>query len=125
MAGIAWRVTQEVWHGLVHWGGTFVRTPKFRLEGRAGQWTGSGYSRQADGKPVGEIVLALYALGTVAAALITANYGLLPLTLIYASGFVMVAWMELTQARAAGKRTLLRAMSKMFPNRNYSGHSPE
>lgn len=99
MAGIAWRITREVWHGLTHWGGTFVRTPKFRLEGRAGQWTGSGYSRQTGGKPVGEIALALYALGTVVAALVTANYGLIPLTLVYAGGFIVVAWMELTQTR--------------------------
>jgi cellulose synthase/poly-beta-1,6-N-acetylglucosamine synthase-like glycosyltransferase len=111
--GIAWSSTKAVWRGLTRWGGTFARTPKFRLEGKTGHWTDSDYRLQADSSTFGEIVLTLYALGTTAAALITGNYGMIPFLLLYAAAFGTVAGMGLAQAHAPRQRRPLRPAPAM------------
>lgn len=98
--GIAWENTQAVWRGLTRWGGTFARTPKFRLEGRTGRWTDSDYRLRADGSTVGEVVLALYALITAFVAYVTGDYGMIPFSLLYAVAFGTVAGMGLMQTFA-------------------------
>ena len=96
--GIAWCNAQAVWRGLTRWGGTFARTPKFRLEGRTGHWTDSGYRLQADASTVGEVVLALYALTAIIVALVTGRYEMIPFLLLYAAAFGTVAGIGLAQA---------------------------
>jgi hypothetical protein len=89
-----------VWRGLTRWGGTFARTPKFRLEGRDGRWANSGYRLHADGTTIGETVLALYALATAYVAYATGNYGVIPFSLLYAAALGTVAGMGLAQTLA-------------------------
>ena len=96
--GIAWYNTQAVWRGLTRWGGTFARTPKFRLEGKAGRWADSNYRLRADSSIVGEIVLALYALMTAVVAWTSGQYEFIPFSLLYAAAFGTVAGMGLAQA---------------------------
>lgn len=98
--GIAWCNTRAVWHGLTRWGGTFARTPKFQLQGRAGQWSGSRYRLQADSSTIGEIALALYALITAWMAHIVGRYEVIPFSLLYAAAFGTVAAIGLIQAHA-------------------------
>ncbi len=98
--GIAWCNTRAVWRGLTRWGGTFARTPKFRLEGRAGRWADSSYRLKADASTVGEVMLALYALTTASVAYATGNYGMIPFLLLYAAAFGTVAGIGLAQAAA-------------------------
>ncbi len=98
--GIAWGNTVAIWRGLTRWGGTFARTPKFRLEGNAGRWIESAYRIRSDGTVTGEAALALYALLTVAVALVTGHYGVIPFILLDAAAFGMVAWLSWTQTRA-------------------------
>jgi cellulose synthase/poly-beta-1,6-N-acetylglucosamine synthase-like glycosyltransferase len=98
--GIAWENAQAVWRGLTRWGGTFARTPKFRLEGRTGRWADSDYRLRADGSTVGEVVLALYALITAFVAYVTGDYGMIPFSLLYAVAFGTVAGMGLMQTFA-------------------------
>ena len=113
--GIAWENTQAVWSGLTCWGGTFARTPKFRLEGRTGRWTDSGYRLRADGSTVGEILLALYALATAFVAYITGDYGVIPFSLLYVLAFGTVAGMELAQTFAPrGSRSSWSAGKSKF-----------
>jgi cellulose synthase/poly-beta-1,6-N-acetylglucosamine synthase-like glycosyltransferase len=95
--GIAWCNARAVWRGLTHWGGTFARTPKFRLEGRAGRWVNSEYRLQADSSTLGEILLTLYALVTALVAYVVGRYEAVPFMLLYASAFGTVAGMELMQ----------------------------
>lgn len=95
--GIAWCNTQAVWRGLTHWGGTFVRTPKFRLEGRAGRWDDSRYRLRADRSIIGEVALVLYALTTACVAYALGRYGLIPFMLLYAAAFGTVAGIGLAQ----------------------------
>ncbi len=110
--GIAWDNTQAVWRGLTRWGGTFARTPKFRLEGQSGRWADSGYRLGADRSTVGEILLALYALATAVVACVVGDYGMIPFSLVYALAFGTVAGMGVAQtftlrggrpSRSAGK----------------------
>jgi hypothetical protein len=86
-----------VWRGLTHWGGTFNRTPKYRLEGQQGRWRGSLYSLLPDRALAGEIALMLYALLTVAVAWLRGSYGAVPYLLLYATGFGLVALMGIRQ----------------------------
>ncbi len=96
--GIAWCSARAVWRGLTRWGGTFSRTPKFRLEGRSGHWADSGYRLWTDSSTTGEIVLTLYALVTAVVAYATGRYGVIPFALLYVAAFGTVAGMELVQA---------------------------
>lgn len=108
--GIAWCNTQAVWRGLTRWGGTFARTPKFRLEGTAGRWTDSNYRLRADSSIIGEVVLALYALATAFVAHASGRYGLIPFLLLYAAAFGTVAGIGLAQAVAPRRRPLQPAL---------------
>jgi hypothetical protein len=109
--GIAWCNTQAVWRGLTRWGGTFARTPKFRLEGTAGRWTDSNYRLRADSSIIGEVVLALYALATAFVAHASGRYGLIPFLLLYAAAFGTVAGIGLAQAVAPRRRPLQPALA--------------
>jgi cellulose synthase/poly-beta-1,6-N-acetylglucosamine synthase-like glycosyltransferase len=97
--GIAWGNTRAIWRGLTHWGGAFVRTPKFRLEGKAGRWTESDYRLQTDGTAGGEAALALYALITAGVALLTGHYGMVPFMVLDAAAFGTVAGLGWAQTR--------------------------
>jgi cellulose synthase/poly-beta-1,6-N-acetylglucosamine synthase-like glycosyltransferase len=96
--GIAWNNALASWRGLTRWGGTFARTPKFRVEGKAGQWLDSAYRLDIDASVVGEGALAVYALVSTALAYQAGRYGLVPFLLLYAAAFGTVAGIELSQA---------------------------
>ncbi len=97
--GIAWGNTRAIWRGLTRWGGAFVRTPKFRLEGKAGRWAESDYRLRADGAIVAEVALTIYALLTAAVALVTGHYGVVPFMLLDAAAFGTVAGLSWAQTR--------------------------
>jgi cellulose synthase/poly-beta-1,6-N-acetylglucosamine synthase-like glycosyltransferase len=106
--GIAWSNTRAVWRGLTRWGGAFERTPKFQLEGRAGQWTSSRYRLPVDGGVVsdfiGEVILTLYALTSAAFAYASQQREMLPFLLFYAAAFGVVAGLGVGQGIAARNR---------------------
>jgi hypothetical protein len=96
---------------MTRWGGTFARTPKFQLEGRAGRWADSRYRLQADASVAGEVVLALYALTATFVAYVTGNYGVIPFLVLYAAAFGTVAGMGLVQEAAPRRRSLRPALA--------------
>jgi cellulose synthase/poly-beta-1,6-N-acetylglucosamine synthase-like glycosyltransferase len=106
--GMAWCSTRAAWRGLTKWGGTFIRTPKFRLEDKDDDWSDSCYRLGADENTPGEVLLALYALVTTIAAFVTEKYALIPFTLVYAVAFGMVAGMGIAQGRPTRQRRSLR-----------------
>ncbi len=95
--GMAWNNTMAGWRGLTRWGGTFARTPKFRVEGRAGKWLDSHYRLAIDVSIVGEAALAVYALAATVLAHQAGRYAMVPFLLLYAAAFGTVAGMELRQ----------------------------
>jgi cellulose synthase/poly-beta-1,6-N-acetylglucosamine synthase-like glycosyltransferase len=108
VVGIAWCSARATWRGLTRWGGTFVRTPKFRIEGKEGGWTDSQYRLQADVDTVGEILLSLYALAATIIALLSEQYTVVPFTLLYAVALGMMAGMGIAQTRPEYWRNRLR-----------------
>jgi cellulose synthase/poly-beta-1,6-N-acetylglucosamine synthase-like glycosyltransferase len=96
--GIAWSTSRAVWQGLTRWGGTFRRTPKFRIEGRQGHWAASRYRLLPDHTLVGEVALSLYALAALAVAWARGNHGAIPFLLLCAAGFGLVAGLEVYQS---------------------------
>lgn len=96
--GIALNNTRAVIEALRGRGGPFIRTPKFRLEGRGGGWTDSAYRLPLDWTTLGETLLALYALATVVAAWRAGNLYAIPFMLLYLGGFGLTALLGLWQA---------------------------
>ncbi len=96
--GIAWSNTWAIWSGLTRWGGTFARTPKFRVEGLAGNWVRSRYRLGVSKSVVGEVILTFYAIATAATAYTVGEYGMMPFLILYAAAFGTVAGTELGQA---------------------------
>lgn len=103
--GIAWNNTRAIWRGLTSWGGTFARTPKFRLEGHIGDWANSVYKLGLSDSFLGEVALTIYALTAALLAHVTGRYGMLPFLLLYAASFGTVAGMEWVQIVARRHRT--------------------
>ncbi len=95
--GIAWSNTLAILDGLTHWGGAFVRTPKFQLWGRNGEWWKSNYRVGVDHTLIGELFIGLYAIATVWLTLDRKD-DLLPFVLIYVGGEVLMIWSTLRQA---------------------------
>ncbi|MCX8066266.1 MAG: glycosyltransferase [Anaerolineae bacterium] len=98
--GIAWNNSRAILEGLTHWGGTFIRTPKFRLEGRRGNWQRSHYRLTADWSVLGEIGLAIYALGVTGMAWTLGKWGIVPFLLLYVGAFGLVAGLSLRETWA-------------------------
>jgi cellulose synthase/poly-beta-1,6-N-acetylglucosamine synthase-like glycosyltransferase len=96
-AGISWSTTRGVWQGFTRWGGTFRRTPKFRLEDSGGRWTNSVYRLLPDRVILGEVLLMLYAMVTVWAAWSRHQYGAIPFLMLFVLGFGIVAGSGLWQ----------------------------
>ena len=99
--GIALSTTLAILDGLLHWGGAFQRTPKYRLESRRGTWQQCDYQIGVDVTTVGEIILGLYA----AAALYQAfarnqQHNLLPLIVTYVGAQLLMALGTLVQQYA-------------------------
>jgi cellulose synthase/poly-beta-1,6-N-acetylglucosamine synthase-like glycosyltransferase len=112
--GIAWNNAKAVCRALTRWGGSFARTPKFRLDEQGGDWHSSTYRLRVDSSTIGEVALAAYALATAGFAVVIGRYQVLPFVLLYAASFGMVATTELAQAlgarapRSGGRRRRVR-----------------
>jgi cellulose synthase/poly-beta-1,6-N-acetylglucosamine synthase-like glycosyltransferase len=110
--GMVWSNTKAVWRGLRQWGGPFIRTPKFHIEGRADQWIASHYRLRADSGVIGELGLAFYTLTTAGVALVTGRYGVLPFALLNGVALGYVTWMELLQSWKARPERPRRTVPK-------------
>jgi cellulose synthase/poly-beta-1,6-N-acetylglucosamine synthase-like glycosyltransferase len=95
--GISWNTTLGVLDGLLHWGGEFKRTPKFKLYGRQGNWRATRYRVMLDRALPGEILISVYALAALLLAHELQRTNLLPLSLIYLAGETFVIWGALQQ----------------------------
>ncbi len=100
-AGMTWSTTKAVWQGLTTWGGVFKRTPKFRIEGRAGRWNANAYRLRSDWTVLGEIALFVYAVLTAGVAILRGQYVALPFIMLYVIGYAVVAASSLWQGRGA------------------------
>lgn len=106
--GIAWNNTLAIWQGMARWGGSFARTPKFRLEGCGGDWQNSQYRLRNDRAVAGEVLLALYALLTASVAWAAGSKGSVPFLLLYVAAFGWVAGLSLIEMRQPQRQRVKR-----------------
>lgn len=85
--GLALSNTIAIAQGLMGKGLPFRRTPKFHIEGRGDRWIGNHYVLPFQWVTIGELALAVYALATVAVALVVGNYFAVPFLLLYVGGY--------------------------------------
>lgn len=85
--GLALSNTLAIGRGLLTRDRAFRRTPKFHVERRGDRWASNRYALPFDWVTVGELLLAVYALVTVAAALAVGNYFAVPFLLLYVGGY--------------------------------------
>ena len=99
--GLAWSLTVAVFQGLFSWGGTFVRTPKFEITGRTGNWQSSAYRPRISPSWIGEALIGVYVCVAIWFAVKLQHNHLVPLVLGYALGQLMILAMTASQAFAA------------------------
>ncbi len=99
--GLAWSLTLAVFQGLFSWGGTFVRTPKFEITGRTGNWQSSEYRPRISPSWIGEALIGVYVCVAIWFAVKLQHNHLVPLVLGYALGQLMILAMTASQAFAA------------------------
>jgi cellulose synthase/poly-beta-1,6-N-acetylglucosamine synthase-like glycosyltransferase len=109
VAGMSLSTSVGVARGLTRWGGTFRRTPKFRIEGTSGDWETSSYRLGTEPIWLAEAALFAYALAGAGLALHQGRYDSLPLLLLFAVGY---GWVVTSNIRPALHRGVLLARSE-------------
>jgi cellulose synthase/poly-beta-1,6-N-acetylglucosamine synthase-like glycosyltransferase len=96
--GLAWSLSLAACRGLLRWGGTFVRTPKYGITD--GGWKASAYRPGVNATWVGELLIGIYVCVAIWVAVRLEHSHLIPLALGYALGEVLVLAMTAVQAFA-------------------------
>lgn len=108
------------WQALFGRGGTFLRTPKFRIEGSSIAWHRSGYALDLEPLVAAEFFLAVYGgIGCYVAA-VHGQWWNLPFLAFYAGGYALVAGLGLYESwLARSARTLQgRRTARLFRPKN-------
>jgi cellulose synthase/poly-beta-1,6-N-acetylglucosamine synthase-like glycosyltransferase len=96
--GIAVNNTKAILEALLNINGTFVRTPKFRIENRSDTWVGKAYRAPIPWLSLLEALLALYCVYGVSLFLQQGRVLIDPFLVLYAMGFATVAFMSLWES---------------------------
>ena len=105
--GLAWSTSLAVLSAF--WGRDlqFVRTPKFGIGPRGGQWRGKGYLGGRPWSGVVELALGLYCAWTAWLVGSHGQYGVLPFMLLYTAGFFTVGALTMLHATPGLRGALL------------------
>jgi hypothetical protein len=98
--GLALSNTLAIGRGLFKGDRAFRRTPKFHIKDRGDRWLGNRYVLPFEWITLGELVLAGYALATVAVALAVGNFFAVPFLLLYVGGYGYIGLHSLRDAWA-------------------------
>ena len=105
--GVAWSTSLAVlsafWGRDLH----FVRTPKFGIGPRGGQWRGTIYASSRPWGGMVELGLGLYCAWTAWLVSAHGQYGVLPFMLLYTAGFLTVGALTMRHAMAGPRKVLL------------------
>jgi hypothetical protein len=109
--GLSINNAKAVISGLFHQGGTFVRTPKYRIEEAGQSWTAKRYRVGSDSTRVVEAILTLYFTGCTIYAAVTGMWLSIPFLLLFVQGYGYMAvlsylpsvldWWDRGKAKAA------------------------
>jgi hypothetical protein len=100
--GLSVSNARAVLEGLSRRPGDFVRTPKYRIVGAAGEWRSKAYRAPRSLAVAGELVLAAYFLACLAFAVAFRYWAALPFLLVFFNGFAGTAALSLA---APGRRS--------------------
>jgi cellulose synthase/poly-beta-1,6-N-acetylglucosamine synthase-like glycosyltransferase len=89
--GLSLNNARAVLSGLFQRGGTFHRTPKYRIERRGQSWTAKRYRAGTDPTRAVEAVLALYFLGCTVYAWLTGMWMSIPFLFLFVHGYGYMA----------------------------------
>ena len=111
--GLSVNNARAVISGLFHQGGTFIRTPKYRIEKAGQSWSSKRYRAGTDPTRVIEGILALYFLGVTTYAAVVGMWMSIPFLLLFVQGYGYMAvlsylpavrdWWERGKGREAAK----------------------
>jgi cellulose synthase/poly-beta-1,6-N-acetylglucosamine synthase-like glycosyltransferase len=93
--GLSVNNARAVLSGMFHRGGTFHRTPKYRIESRGQDWLGKRYRAVLSPSVVLELVLALYFIGCTVYAAVQGMYMSIPFLLLFVHGYTYMALLGL------------------------------
>jgi hypothetical protein len=82
----------------------FVRTPKFKIEGKKDTFVAKKYKNKAGWMPYAEILLGIYFAFTVVYAISNQNYATVPFLLLFVWGYLYTGFMSLGQTYFAHLR---------------------
>ncbi len=112
--GLSVNNARAVISGLFHQGGTFIRTPKYRIEKAGQSWSSKRYRAGTDPTRVIEGILALYFLGVTIYAAVVGMWMSIPFLLLFVQGYGYMAvlsylpslrdWWERGKAREAAAK---------------------
>jgi hypothetical protein len=100
--GLAINNTRAVLGALLDRPATFVRTPKYRIEGQGEDWTGKKYRLSAMAQPMVELAIGLYLTGTLVYALGAGIWPSVPLLALFTAGFLYTGFLSLLQQVTGG-----------------------
>lgn len=101
-------------------GGTFLRTPKFKVVAGSDAWHKSGYALALEPLVAVEIFLALYAAVGCYISFALGYWWNLPFLALYACGYALVAVLGLRESRLArpSQASLSRPLSRLLRSKN-------
>jgi cellulose synthase/poly-beta-1,6-N-acetylglucosamine synthase-like glycosyltransferase len=89
--GLSVNNAKAVLSGLFHQGGTFIRTPKYRIEKAGESWSAKRYRVGTDPTRVIEALLALYFVGITIYAALAGMWLSIPFLLLFVQGYGYMA----------------------------------
>jgi cellulose synthase/poly-beta-1,6-N-acetylglucosamine synthase-like glycosyltransferase len=102
--GISVRNAQAVLEAIVGKKSEFVRTPKYKIEGKKDTFAAKKYRNKAGWMPYAEVVLGIYFAFTVLYAILNENYATVPFLLLFVGGYLYTGFMSLGQTYLAHLR---------------------
>ena len=102
--GISVRNAKAVLEAILGKKSEFVRTPKFKIEGKQDSFAKKSYKNKAGWMPYAEVLLGLYFAATIVYAVINQNYATIPFLLLFVWGYLYTGLMSLGQTYFAHLR---------------------
>ena len=102
--GLSLNNVRAVLEALVGRSTEFTRTPKYRIEGEAGEWRGKKYRAPENFSLAGEVVFAVYFLAALVFSIVERYWVGVPFLLVFFNGFAYTAGMSLLSRWGRGAR---------------------
>jgi len=106
--GLSINNTRAVLEAIFNKKSEFARTPKYRIEADADEWSTKKYRQTVAIQPLIELLLGLYFTWTVFYALANGIYGTLPFLVLFQAGFLYTGVLSVVQQYAGDDAVVLK-----------------